>query len=137
MDHVEVLFKEYDTLRTEIISRTSNAHQLATVFAVLWVGVFSWLVSRIGITPRGIAALVGVTVAFVAVLAAVNRWVIQLDISNAAARIRELEAEINRLCGAELLKWETHWGGGRYGAAPKETFKLIHGASHHLVLLEP
>ncbi|MGP8248176.1 MAG: hypothetical protein ACLQVN_27155 [Bryobacteraceae bacterium] len=119
MDHVEVLFKEYDTLRDEIISRTNNAHQLATVFAVLWVGVFSWLVSRIGITPRGIAVLVGVTVAFGAVLAGVNRWVIQLDINNAAARIRELEAEINQLCGAELLKWETHWGGAVTGPLRK------------------
>ena len=121
MEHVEVLFKEYDTLRAEIISRTTNAHQLLTIFAGLYVGVFSWLVSRPGLmTIQGLSVLGGVTVAFVLVLVGVNRWVIQLDINRAAARLRELEAEINRLCGAELLKWETHWGGAVTGLLRKK-----------------
>ena len=121
MDHVEVLFKEYDTLRTEIISRTNNAVQLGTAFAALGFGILTWSVSRSTIaTFQGVVTLAGVMLALVVVYVILNQWLVQLDINNAAARLRELELQINQLCGAELLRWETHWGGAVTGPRRKK-----------------
>ena len=121
MSHVEVLFKEYDTLRAEIISRTNNAVQLGTAFAALGFGILTWSVSRSNITTlQGIITLGGVILALSVVYVILNQWLIQLDINNAAARLRELESEINALCGLELLKWETHWGGAVTGPRRKK-----------------
>ncbi|HLI62850.1 MAG TPA: hypothetical protein VKV05_05590 [Terriglobales bacterium] len=121
MNHVEILFKEYDTLRAEIISRTNNAVQLGTAFAALGFGIVTWSVSRSTITTlRGVATLAGVILALVVFYVILNQWLVQLDIDNAAARLRELESQINRLCGAELLRWETHWGGAVTGPLRKK-----------------
>jgi len=51
-------------------------------------------------------------------------WVTYRDIVKAAARIRELEKDINVRAGEDLLVWETFWGGavtGFLGRAKKKT----------------
>jgi len=116
MDHVAVLFKEYDTLRAEILSRTNNGNQMITVVIGVFVAVCSWLVSHpANSSIRGIVELSGTNLILVVVVIGVSQWSIRRDINHAAERLRELESEINRLSGAELLKWETHWGGAVTG----------------------
>ncbi len=40
---IEILFKEYDTLRAEIISRTNNMCQLITIGAAWGVALLAWI----------------------------------------------------------------------------------------------
>jgi len=42
MDPIQILFKEYDTLRSEIITRTNCGYQLLALGA----GALAWLASR-------------------------------------------------------------------------------------------
>lgn len=110
---VQVLLHEYASLRMEIFHRTGHVIQLVTVCGAL----FLWLASR----PIDLRFWISL-VAAVVVLGLFRR-VIHRDIEKAAERLRQLEEDINRRAGEELLVWETRWGGavtGYYGnARPK------------------
>jgi hypothetical protein len=118
-EKIEILFKEYDTLRTEIMTRTNNGYQLSAIAA----GAMTWLISR----PIDIRFWIASTLA--AVVFSLFYVLIMRDINKFAARIRELEGEINALSGADLLEWETHWGGaaaGHLGPAHPKTRQKSH-----------
>jgi cardiolipin synthase (CMP-forming) len=104
MDHIEILFKEYDTLRKQVVSRISNWYQLAGAFAI----TVGWLLSRPP-SMGWLGPVAGLTFA-----ALVFGGTLARDIHICAARLQELEVEINKLAGAELLKWETHYGVAAY-----------------------
>jgi hypothetical protein len=98
----DILFKEYDTLRAEIISRTSSSYQLLG----LWFAGGTWLVfhKQDPLFWRSIGLFSLATFGMMTV--------IRKDTRDLAKRLRMLEREINELAGRELLKWETHYGGG-------------------------
>jgi hypothetical protein len=107
---VQVLFKEYDALRTQILGRTNNGYQLWAIGAVL----LTWLMSRP--IDAKFWAIIGLFV----VVFSLFSWTTVRDIQKAAHRLRELEAQINDLAGAPLLEWENLWGSavtGYFGRA--------------------
>ena len=101
-DKVLILFKEYDTLRTEIIARTNNCYQLWVAAAA----AVAWLTSRqLELTLLALTATLGLI--FLAAAGALYR-----DINALSCRASTIEAKINLLSGGEeLLEWETRWGG--------------------------
>jgi hypothetical protein len=109
-DKVQILLAEYSGLRNEIMVRTNNVFQLvaAAVLISLWiiarpVDVRFWI---------GLVLLVGICGIF--------WWFLHRDINKAAARLRQLEEQINRLAGEELMQWESRHGGavtGYWGTA--------------------
>jgi energy-converting hydrogenase Eha subunit C len=105
MDQISILFKEYDTLRAEILTRTNNGYQLMTVMA----GALAWLLSR-PVNRMFFVSLTVVGLLLVLFVAALWR-----DIHMISARLQELEHDINELAGKELLRWETRWSGGPLG----------------------
>lgn len=100
-----MLFKEYEALRSGILGRTNNGYQLWGIGAAL----LTFLISR----PLDwkFWTLMGL---FVAVFSLFS-WTTVRDIKKAAERLRELENDINKLAGDELLQWETRWGSGVTG----------------------
>jgi hypothetical protein len=107
-DHMQILFKEYDTLPTEIIARTNNGYQLfgigaATGALIAWLGSHSADVTLWGL----------IAVAFVA--CAIMTRVLVRDTNVIAGRVIEIEAEINLMAGKTLLQWETRSGGAATG----------------------
>jgi hypothetical protein len=100
MDCINILFKEYESLRAEIRQLTGNGHQAWGIAAV----VLTWLLSRP--TDERFWMLLGVA----GILLAVSAWTTFRDIKKAAKRLREIETQINELAGIELLEWENHWG---------------------------
>jgi hypothetical protein len=104
-DKIQILLKEYDTLRAEIIARTNHGFQLTG----LGGAVLMWLVSR----PDD--ARFWVLVATFLMVFGYMGWITFRDISKAAGRIRQIEAKVNKLAGDELLEWETLWGGAVAG----------------------
>ncbi|MBV9762834.1 MAG: hypothetical protein JO340_19905 [Acidobacteriaceae bacterium] len=99
MEPIQVLFKEYETLRTEVISRISHWYQLAGVAAV----VAGWMLTHQTANYILYWSLLGVATIVFAVL-------LRRDIHICSLRLRQLESEINSLAGQELLKWHTHYG---------------------------
>jgi hypothetical protein len=102
---IPILFKEYDTLRSELVSRINYWYTLAGL-ALL---AFGWLVQRNQWRdPVTYVALVLLVIAGTCFALLLSR-----DVRLIAARIRELEAEINQLAGRDLLKWETRLGNAK------------------------
>ena len=97
-EKIKILLQEYATLRQEIIARTTHGFQLISVGTV----VLTWLVAT---RDPGPFLLIVVLTAAAVLLAAV--WLTFRAIGRAATRVRQLEAEVNRRAGEDLLVWET------------------------------
>jgi hypothetical protein len=96
-DKVQILFHEYDTLRTEAIHRINNGYQLiaGSVALLIWLAS-KWETSSFCVLLIfSLFAVVFFWWRIVRDLTRLNRW------------LRELEKEINDLAGEQLLKWET------------------------------
>jgi hypothetical protein len=104
-EKVRILLHEYDTLRQEIITRTTHGWQIVAVGAVLFV----WLIQA---QPN-----FNFWVGFIAVVFAIllGVWTTFGNIAMAAKRVRGIEKQINLRAGEELLVWETRHGGGLTG----------------------
>ena len=89
MDNISILFKEYDTLRTEIISRTNNGYQVITVGGIVGAATVSWLGSH------RLDPVVLSSAGFVAAILCVFGLIMFRDTNCIAYRLRELEAQIN------------------------------------------
>lgn len=106
---ITILFKEYDTLRSEISVRITSAFNLWNIAAaviVIWAtlqakSLGSWLVL---IVAAGILVAV---------------WVLnELAVRKCARRIAQIERQINSLAGEELLQWESRLGAVATGYLP-------------------
>src|ERR1700722_3367680 len=100
-EKIDILLKEYDSLRSELVGRVTYWYQLGALAVLVlgWVALCP-LDKRTAII---LALLVSLGTFFAALLAR--------DVRILGKRIRQLEKEINTLAGADLLKWETHYGG--------------------------
>ncbi len=106
-DKIEFLFKEYGTLRTEIISRTGYGFQSGAVLAA----VGTWLLQQPSDSWYNWAFVAGIVI-----LGSVGFIFLRVnvrDIWKAAHRIKELEHEINSRAGEHLLVWERLYGAAR------------------------
>jgi hypothetical protein len=109
---IEVLFHEYDALRKEIVARTTGGYQLVAVIAL----ILTWfLTSLVGLLAAEkirwpvVALVVGAAFLIAAAVRAYFR-ISDYEIKKAAARVREIENEINFYCDRHLLRWETFSG---------------------------
>lgn len=118
-EHVTILLAEYNALRTEINNRTNH---MFTLLAVGW-GLAAWVLTYV-IVPHGsetqswttgrIAEGVTLVVSFAGVSGAL--WAISVrDVNFAAARVIQIENEINEMAEKKLLRWEMIWGGFAHG----------------------
>ena len=103
MNHMEILFKEYDTWCTEIIARQSGGYQLMLIAGA----VFGWFLSHAN-GRRSWLVFGALTVLFISLVYRAIK-----DVAMISGRLQELETEINHLAGAELLTWEHRCGWGR------------------------
>jgi hypothetical protein len=105
-EKVKTLLAEYSSLRAEIVAKTGHGFQVAGFV----VTALSFLVAQ----SRELLTLP----VFYAILALIiGASVLTLrDVARAAKRIRQIEADLNKLPGENLLVWETEWG---WGKSPK------------------
>jgi hypothetical protein len=111
-DKVHILLQEYNSLRTEVIHRANNLYQLLAIGGA----VFLWALTRL-LEPsvRIIDARFWWSLAVPVAVVSLLLCYLNRDILKAAARLRELESDINRRAGETLLEWETRWGGAVTG----------------------
>lgn len=94
---VNVILKEYETLRNEILNRTRARLQLLVLVGAVMPLVVGFEATAQTIAAGVTAMIIGITVWF---------W-LGFNIKRCAERLREIEAEVNALVGQDLLKWET------------------------------
>jgi hypothetical protein len=104
MDTIEILFKEYDALRKEISSFEDKGYQLTSVGGTLFAALIAWIASKHPADYRFWLMVLMPMCIFAGLLHFIFR-----EISFAAQRLKEIEADINRRSGENLLEWQTKW----------------------------
>jgi len=104
-ERLQILLAEYNTLRAEILTRTSNGFQVTTISAGFIGLLLQW--------PLGKQFWIGLV--FFVALAASCIWIILSATAKVSARLKILENEINDYAGKELLTWENHYGAAQFG----------------------
>jgi hypothetical protein len=107
-DKIDILFKEYDTLRAEILNRTNNLFTLMAIGG----GVLTLLLSFKNELRLWLPLLLffGLIFGFIA-------WINDRNIRRIARRLMQIENQVNHLAGGDepLLEWETRWGAAAFG----------------------
>lgn len=99
IDKINIVLKEYETLRTEILQRISNRFAFLSLFGAIGAyGLFK-------------AAEISLFQAFVLFFAVIFLFAVWWQLGNVIARcskrIAEIEKLINEISGEKLLKWES------------------------------
>jgi hypothetical protein len=116
-ERLQVLLAEYNTLRAEILTRTSNGFQVASISAGLIAILLQW--------PVGVRFWMGLSLGLT--LCGCCLWIILSATAKLEARLRTLEQAINDRVGEELLTWERSYGAaqkGPYGALVRYAKRL-------------
>lgn len=99
-DKIEILLKEYDTLRAEMLQRFDNRFQFIVIIGA--IGAYAFLKGKK--LPWNQVLIV--------IFASVSVIVIWFWIGYIAAtqsrRISEIEKQVNKLAGQELMQWESY-----------------------------
>jgi len=117
-EYATILFKEYDTLRAEVLSRSNSHHQLVAIAVTLIVGTLAFGFSKVdfqqGFFNANFYVLIVLVIGiiFAALIAA---RISARNTGRLGRHVATLEKRINALVGAELLTWETLHGSGTQG----------------------
>jgi len=111
LQKIEMLLKEYDTLRSEMIERFRQRFQFVTIIGA--VGAFALFTKK----HFTIFQIVILALTPIVLLCTVWFWIGHL-IVKASQRIAQIETEINSLAESKLLCWETE--------------QVNHGLLHHI-----
>jgi hypothetical protein len=106
---IQILFKEYDTLRAELIARNNGTFQLMALGAAEIAVCVGWW-EKWGYRPSG-----WILVVFCLTITALLLCLFNLGIGVCTKRVREIENHVNELAGVNLLCWENRFGAGARG----------------------
>jgi len=99
---IEILFKEYDSLRHEIVARTNQGYQLAAVGVVGVAAIVSWIVSA---APSPATYIAIISIAALSIY--LTSYALNKNVQSLAHRLRQLERLINKQAQQhDLLRWE-------------------------------
>src|SRR5437870_2602136 len=98
-DKIQILLQEYNSLRAELLLGHNKMFQLLSLGGALFVLIIS----------RPLDARFWTAVVAALVVISYVSFTIMRDILRLAKRVRELEVDINRRAGEELLIWENRW----------------------------
>jgi hypothetical protein len=106
---IDILLKEYDTLRAELIARHTGGFQLLALVLVEIGACLGW------IEKFGLHKSAWTLIAAFAVVDLVMYSFLNIAIGNCCQRVQEIEKHINELAGIDLLCWEGRFGAGKRG----------------------
>lgn len=105
-EQMDVLLKEYDTLRVEVLNRLNNSFQIGAI----GITAGTWIASQPNSTRPSLLIIILLVVVFLS--SAITLW---RDLYFVARHIADIEREINRLAGVTLLTWESYLSPGSRG----------------------
>ena len=98
-EKVQILLKEYETLRVEMIQRFNHRFNFLTIIGA--VGAFVFFKTE-KISYLQVSAFVATTISILIVWF----WIGHV-IARCSRRVSEIEKKVNELAGEDLLLWET------------------------------
>lgn len=115
-----ILLHEYNSLRSEPLTRYTAQFQTIAAFAVVFIG----LLTAGGTLKLGLCTIVALIALAILIFTGIFIW-IDAEIARASTRLREIEAAVNELAEQKLLRWETeHHVGGVVGKPLLELWRL-------------
>jgi hypothetical protein len=111
IQRINILLKEYDTLRSELLQRTAEGFALVGVPAGS-AGWLAWLLSQT--IERHYYISAAATVMIICFVIVGSKFVFA-QIRRCAERLQRIEKRINFLAQDHLLEWESRWGMGATG----------------------
>ena len=105
-DKVQILLKEYDTLRAEILQRIG--HRFGCLGLMGAVGVYAFFMPK----DLGVYQIIVLTISILVLL--VVRWQLGNLIARCANRNAEIEEIVNKIAGETLLRWEHERLGSKF-----------------------
>jgi hypothetical protein len=108
LQRINILLREYDTLRSELQQRTAAGFALVGVV----VAVVGWVLSQTLSHHYYTSAAVGML--FLVFLFLGPRFM-NVQIRRCAERVQRIEKRVNFLAQDHLLEWESRWGMGATG----------------------
>ena len=97
-ERIQILLREYDTLRTEILQRATHRFGFVSVIAV----VFSYGVYH----SPSLHLYQAVALGFALIIMACIWFQLGVLIARCSQRISEIETLVNTIAGHQLLSWE-------------------------------
>ena len=113
-EKIDILLKEYDTLRQEILHRMNNRFLMLGITGSFLAFILLTDTSIINFSIFGFPARVVIFVFGLLALIFIWVWFGYL-VGNIARQVSVLECRINEISGEDLLEWETRYGWGRWG----------------------
>lgn len=108
---INILLKEYDTLRAEMLQRMNGRFAIVGLLGALLVLVISkgeWQPTGWKLDARWLVAVLGASI-----LAGIF-WRFGTLIRKLGTRVSKVEQRVNQLAQEDLLAWETCFGWGRF-----------------------
>jgi len=110
MDPIEIMLKEYETLRQESMNAMNNGNRilsfgLAAISAIFTSSIFAYTTGKYSLIP---------SLAFILVIPAISIFILFMwlgeyeRMQRAGKFLVKLELKINKEASKELLTWETH-----------------------------
>mgnify|MGYP001590629171 CR=1 FL=1 len=109
---IEILLKEYGTLRTEILQRINARFAVVGLLGALFAFALSEVKGQPGMFSIYVRWL---SLALGAGVLVTLWWYLGIIIQRLASHISSIEQRVNQFAGEELLTWETKYGWGRLG----------------------
>ena len=104
-EYVAILFKEYDSLRAEIVSRSSSHQKLLAITATL-IAALLGLSNIAPVTGRLSPIMIGLAVLLLLAAALLSTKMVFKNTKRIGRHVAKLEERINALAGEDLLGWE-------------------------------
>jgi hypothetical protein len=102
-----ILLAEYNSLRSELLTRYTQHFQTIAAIAVVLIG----LLTAGGTLKLNLCTIVTLIVLAILIFVGLFIW-IDIEIARASTRLREIEGAVNGLAEQTLLRWETEYGIG-------------------------
>jgi hypothetical protein len=113
-DKIDILLKEYDTLRQEILMRINHRFLMLGIIGTLLGFVLINDNPQLRIHIFGLSTKIILLMSGALLLLALWLFLGYL-LGTLAARISTIERQINEIAGKKLLEWESRHGWGRWG----------------------
>ena len=103
-DKIAIILEEYKTLRQEVLQRTTMLNQIYTGAGAVAAAILGIMIQYGAIAAGIVMLLAGIALVIFAT------WLIDDAIRVLAARLRQIESEVNAIAEHRLLVWETEYG---------------------------
>lgn len=110
MQRIGILMHEYDSIRAEVRTQIQVIFQLYTMVVLVLTWLLAILYTGDSEKRKPLSRLFVAVVAVGVVCLVVQTAMTFNGMGLLAARTRQIEAQVDKMVGENILQWETYWG---------------------------